>query len=224
VTVLDGRGREWAARLAATAPRGAVADLDEEHAPEPPALFRVTLAQVVPRGAAMDLIVGKATELGVSRIIPLKGERSVRRLGSGATARWQRLLTEATEQSGRRWAPDLAEPCTLDEFLRNRPRDCPILACDSDEGAVPLAAACRSLVGAGSATVMVGGEGGLSLDEVDRVRAAGGLLVTLGPRLLRAETAALAALAVLQAFLGDWTGPAAAPMTGGTDVERPHRG
>jgi 16S rRNA (uracil1498-N3)-methyltransferase len=72
------------------------------------------------------------------------------------------------------------------------------------------------LVCATTVTVLVGGEGGLSLEEVDRVRSVGGQLVTLGPRLLRAETAALAALAVLQACLGDWTGD--------TDAEHPHRG
>jgi 16S rRNA (uracil1498-N3)-methyltransferase len=206
VTVFDGSGREWTARLTRSAPHAATADLNEEHPPEPSPRLQLALAQVVPRGAAMDLIVGKATELGVSRIVPLEAERSVRRrAGSGPTARWRRILAEAAEQCGRRRLPDLAEPCAFEEFLRTHSRDCPLLACDNGKDAVPLATACRPLVGATTVTVVVGGEGGLSLEEVDRVRSVGGQLVTLGPRLLRAETAALAALAVVQAYVGDWT-------------------
>jgi len=156
----------------------------------------------------MDLIVAKATELGVARIVPLEAARSVRRpAGAGPTARWRRILAEATEQCGRRRVPDLAEPCTLDEFLRTRSPDHALLACDNGREAVPLVTACRSLGGARAMTVVVGGEGGLSLDEVNGVMGVGGQLVTLGPRLLRAETAALAALAVVQACLGDWTEP-----------------
>jgi 16S rRNA (uracil1498-N3)-methyltransferase len=203
VTVFDGAGREWTARLA----QAAVAGLIEEHPPEPPPRLCLDLAQVVPRGAAMDLVVGKATELGVSRIIPLESARSVRRRsGSGPVARWRRIVAEAAEQCGRRRMPDLVEPCTLDDFLRTRSPDCPLLACDNGDDAIPLMTASRSLVTAATVTVVVGGEGGLSLEELDRVRLAGGRTVTLGPRLLRAETAALAALAVLQACLGDWTG------------------
>jgi 16S rRNA (uracil1498-N3)-methyltransferase len=208
VTVFDGVGREWMARLTLTTPRRAAACLLEEASGEPPPRLRLTLAQVVPRGAAMDLIVAKATELGVWRIVPLEAERSVRRASaSGQSARWRRIVAEATEQCGRRTLPDLAEPCTLDALLRSRAKDEPLLACDNGDGAVPLLRVCRTLTTAAALTVLVGGEGGLSSGEVGRVKQQGGRLVGLGPRLLRAETAALAALAVLQASLGDWAGP-----------------
>lgn len=208
VTVFDGRGREWTARLAQTRPQAAFAVLTEEHPSERPSRVDLELAQVMPRGPAMDLIVAKATELGVSRIVPLEAARSVRRrAGPGPWARWCRIVAEATEQCGRRRVPDLAEPLTLDEFLHAHSSDHVLLACDNGRAARPLVAACRSLGSASAVTILVGGEGGLSVEEVNGVTAAGGELVTLGPRLLRADTAALAALAVVQACLGDWTEP-----------------
>jgi 16S rRNA (uracil1498-N3)-methyltransferase len=211
VTVLDGAGREWTACLTLATRGKASARLLEEHVPQPPPRTRFTLAQVVPRGPAMDFIVGKATELGVACIIPLEAARSVRRAPrSGQGRRWRRIIAEATEQCGRSRMPDLAEPCTLDELLHTHPSDQPLLACDNAGDAVPLAEVCRSLASVQALTVLVGGEGGLTVEEVDRVRATGGRLVALGPHLLRAETAALAALVVVQACLGDWAGPNAA--------------
>jgi len=210
VAVFDGAGREWAARLTLVTPGRALGRLLEEHPLEAPPRVRLTLAQVVPRGAAMDLIAAKATELGVWRIVPLEAERSVRRASAaGRRARWRRIIGEATEQCGRRSVPELAEPRTLGDFLCSHPPDQPLLACDNGEGAVPLVQACRELAGAPALTVLVGGEGGLSPDEVDHVRSRAGRLVALGPRLLRAETAALAALVALQVCLGDWAGPSA---------------
>lgn len=208
VAVFDGAGREWTARLTLVTPRRATGRLLEEEPGEAPPRLRLTLAQVVPRGAAMDLIVAKATELGVARIVPLEAARSVRRRAASAqSARWRRIMAEASEQCGRRSVPDLAEPCSLGDLLQRHPRDEPLLACDKSAGAVPLVGACHTLAAAPALTVLVGGEGGLSAEEVDRVRLRGGRLVSLGPRLLRAETAALAALIVLQACVGDWAGP-----------------
>jgi 16S rRNA (uracil1498-N3)-methyltransferase len=209
VTVFDGAGREWTAQLTLVTPRRATARLLEEAPREARPGLRVTLAQVVPRGAAMDLIVAKATELGVSRIVPLEAERSVRR-GAALEHRWRRLMAEASEQCGRRSVPDLAEVSGLEELLQRHPRDEPLLACDKRADAVPLAQACRALAEASALTLVVGGEGGLSAEEVEGVTRRGGRLVSLGPRLLRADTAALAALTVVQACLGDWAEPSAA--------------
>lgn len=209
VTVFDGAGREWTAQLTLVTPRRATARLLEEAPREARPGLRVTLAQVVPRGAAMDLIVAKATELGVSRIVPLEAERSVRR-GAALEHRWRRLMAEASEQCGRRSVPDLAEVSGLGELLQRHPRDEPLLACDKRADAVPLAQACRALAEASALTLVVGGEGGLSAEEVEGVTRRGGQLVSLGPRLLRADTAALAALTVVQACLGDWAEPSAA--------------
>lgn len=153
----------------------------------------------------MDLIVAKATELGVARVVPLEGERSVRR-ASDRVPRWLRIIREAAEQCGRRELPELTSPRRLEEFLGDHPPETPRLACHAAEGGRPLAVACEELQGVSALTLLVGGEGGLSPGEVERLRVSGALLVSLGPLLLRAETAALAALAILQASLGDWRG------------------
>lgn len=204
VFVFDGTGREVITSLATATPRKATARIVGELPRMPSARLRVTLAQVAPRGPAMDLIVAKATELGVARIIPLEAERSVRRAAEARTSRWVRIAQEAAEQCGRRDLPEVAPPSTLEAFLGTHPGQTPLLACDAGPGSRPLMAVCRELQGASALTLLVGGEGGLSRTEVGRLQSHGAHLTSLGPRLLRAETAALAALAVIQGTLGDW--------------------
>jgi 16S rRNA (uracil1498-N3)-methyltransferase len=168
----------------------------------------------------MDLIVAKATELSVARLIPLEGERSVRRaspkesgvLRTGRAPRWQRIAQEAAEQCGRRDLPEIEPTERLEEFLLRHPPETPLVACDAGEGTRPLLALCGELRGASSITLLVGGEGGFSPGEIERMRSHGALFAWLGPRLLRVETAALAALGIIQATLGDWQ----APPGGGT--------
>jgi 16S rRNA (uracil1498-N3)-methyltransferase len=204
VCVFDGTGRELIASLATATSRRATARILGEAARLPPARLRIALAQVVPRGPAMDFIVGKATELGVARIIPLEGERSVRRASVARSSRWLRIAQEAAEQCGRRDLPEVAPARTLDAFLLSHPGQTSLLACDASRESRPLLAACAQLRGASSLTLLIGGEGGLSPAEVERLRSQDARLVSLGPRILRAETAALAALAIIQAALGDW--------------------
>lgn len=206
VSVFDGTGREVVAALERTTPRLATARILRE-VEAPPALGpAITLAQVIARGAAMDLILAKATELGVARVVPLLAAQSVRK-ASAHSPRWDRIVRESAEQCGRRDLPDLAPIVGLAEFLRGYPCEIPLLACHLDEGARPLIAVCRELGRPASLTLLVGGEGGLSPAEVEELRSRGARLVFLGPRLLRADTAALAALAVLQACLGDTSVP-----------------
>jgi 16S rRNA (uracil1498-N3)-methyltransferase len=202
VAVLDGTGREWTARLTDATPRRVTARLGQEVGRASSPRLPLTLAQVIPRGAAMDLIVEKATELGVTRIVPVEAERSVRR-ATGRTRRWARIACEAAEQCGRRDLPVLAAPCSLAEWLRQHAAGTPLLACHAGPGIAPLAEVCRELQPVAALTLLVGGEGGLSPDEVARVTSRGARLVWLGPRLLRAETAALVAVALVQALLGD---------------------
>ena len=212
VAVFDGTGREVIASLEAATARRARARILVEAPRLPWPRLRITLAQVVPRGMAMDLIVAKATELGVARIVPLEGERSVRR-AAGREPRWVRVARESAEQCGRRDVPELAPLSSLEEFLREHPPGIPLLVCEAGEGDRPLAEVCRDLGDVASLGLLVGGEGGLSPGEIERLRSRNAILVSLGPRLLRADTAALTALAVLQALLGDWESKAS-EMTG----------
>lgn len=204
VSVFDGTGRELIASLTTARPRRLAARILEEMPRQPSSPLRLALAQVVPRGPAMDLIVAKATELGVARIIPLEGERSVRRASVTRSSRWVRIIQEAAEQCGRRDLPEVALASTLEAFLLGHPREVPLLACDAGRESQPLLAACRELRGAPSLALLIGGEGGLGPTEVERLRTRGARLTSLGPRILRAETAALAALAIVQATVGDW--------------------
>ena len=157
----------------------------------------------------MDFIVAKATELGVDRIIPLEAERSVRRATVARSSRWLRIVQEAAEQCGRRDLPEVAPTSNLGAFLLGHPREVPLLTCDASQQSQPLMAACRELEAASCLTLLIGGEGGLSPAEIERLRSYGARLTSLGPRILRAETAALAALAIIQAVVADWgkTGP-----------------
>lgn len=203
VAVFDGTGRELVAALATATPRRARARILREMPRTAPPSLSVTLAQVMPRGGAMDLVVGKATELGVSRIVPLEAERSVRR-ATARDPRWRRVAQEAAEQCGRADLPELAPTLPLEEFLRGHPKGVPLVATDPGEGSRPLVLVCQDLRNITRLSLLVGGEGGFSPGELERLRIHGARLASLGPRLLRAETAALAALAIVQAILGDW--------------------
>ncbi len=204
IAVLDGAGREWAAVLMDATPRQARARLLSEVPPVAECEPAITLVQVVPRGPAMDTILEKATELGVSRIVPIEAAHSVRRVDDRRT-RWERIVREAVEQCGRRTLPELAAPVTLDTYLQLRSPGV-LLVCHADTSAAPALAACRELGRADAVACVVGGEGGLSSDEVNRLAAVGGRMISLGPRLLRADTAAIAVLAILRAGLN--SGPA----------------
>jgi 16S rRNA (uracil1498-N3)-methyltransferase len=203
VLVFDGSGREIVAALASASPRRAGARILRERPRRAPPAMSVTLAQVMLRGATMDLVVGKATELGVSRIVPLEAERSVRRAAARGP-RWGRIAQEAAEQCGRPDLPELSPILALEEFLRGHPAGVPVIGCDPAEGSRPLVSICRELRAVTRLTVVVGDEGGFSAGELERLRLHGARLASLGPRLLRAETAALAALSIVQATLGDW--------------------
>jgi 16S rRNA (uracil1498-N3)-methyltransferase len=202
VLVFDGSGRELRAALTEVSSARASARVVQELPPQTGSSLRITLGQLVPRGPAMDWILAKATELGVARIVACEGGRSVRRPGGGPD-RWRRIIQEAAEQCGRRELPELAPVSTLEGFLRGREM-APLLVCAAEADSRPLPEVCRRLRGASELALLVGGEGGFTEAELAQLRAAGAILASLGPRLLRTDTAAVAALAVVQALVGDW--------------------
>jgi len=202
IQVFDGTGREIRAELVTAASSSALARAVEEWTHPAGPGIRIALAQVAPRGSHMDLIVAKATELGVARIALLETAHSVLR-GTGRLERWRRIAAEAAEQCGRSEIPALAIMGGLAPFLASHPPAEPLLLLDAGAEAAPLPAVCGELAGATALSLLVGSEGGFDPEEVARCRTAGARLAWLGPRLLRSETAALAALAVIQATLGD---------------------
>ncbi len=205
VQLFDGSGAEFAAELQSLGRRGVRVRIGAALTPvERESPLRITLAQGIARGDKMDWILQKATELGVDAIVPLLTERTQVRLDARREAsrieHWRAVLISACEQCGRSHLPRLAAPLRLADWATASDAiPGPRLALDPD-GPRRL----RELQLAGSCTLVVGPEGGLSTQDLATLAAAGFIGLRLGPRILRTETAGLAALAALQALAGDF--------------------
>jgi 16S rRNA (uracil1498-N3)-methyltransferase len=183
-----------------TARIGAHRDIERESA------LQVTLLQGIARGEKMDLILQKATELGVARIVPLACIRSTVRLSGETAARkhqhWQAVVASACEQCGRNRLPQVAAPVALTAAVQAAGTGLRLLLAAEQAGSLPLLLANRGT--ADPVTLLIGPEGGLAADEVRAAKLAGFTACRLGPRILRTETAGLAALAALQSLAGDF--------------------
>jgi 16S rRNA (uracil1498-N3)-methyltransferase len=204
VQVVDSGGVAFGATLVVDEPAGrdarVQATLDErlDRGDVEPALL-VTIAQAVPKGQKMDLVVEKATELGAHAIVPVRSARVVGHdTSAGKVERWRRIAKSAAQQSGRVRVPDVADVHDWDALLVTFPRyDRVYVPWELAEPA-PLRAVFEcDLGGAGSVLVVIGPEGGFSADEVERACGAGATAISLGRRILRTETAALVVLAAL---------------------------
>ena len=170
-------------------------------APDEPAIIDV--AQGIPKGAKMDYVVEKLGELGVHRLYPLMSERTIADAGTAKLHRWRRLAQAASTQSGRRDVLAVEEPLSIrDLYERMSEYD---LVLFPWEAAVPEPPGRRLpslVIGARRILVAIGPEGGFSHAEAEGARAAGAQLLSLGPRILRTETAALVTVALLWYELG----------------------
>jgi 16S rRNA (uracil1498-N3)-methyltransferase len=204
LTLFNGDGSDDAATIQSVGKRDVAVRVDarQELANESP--LPLILAQGVARGEKMDLIVQKATELGVVRIVPLLTERSEVKLDAARAEKrlvhWRAVAASACEQSGRARLPEIAPALPLSGWLHSL----------ADDGALRLALlpeatrASRELrFTAAGGVLVVGPEGGLGERDISALTAAGFEGLRLGPRILRTETAGLAALAALQALHGD---------------------
>jgi 16S rRNA (uracil1498-N3)-methyltransferase len=200
VLLLDGRGGCCRARLQSVGREQAVA-VAIARWNEAEAACPLRLMQALPKGDKFDLVLQKGTELGVTIFQPVLSGRAVPRPETGRTARWERIVREAARQSRRPCLPQLAPLQPLDEALAAVGE--PLRLVLWEQGAVPLREALPAHPPTGVA-VLVGPEGGFGEAEVKAVTAAGFAPVHLGPRILRTETAGLAAAAVLQYLYGDW--------------------
>lgn len=200
VELFDGRGAAWEARVE-PGYQGLALGARREAAPGGPAIH---LLFALAKGEKCDLVVQKATELGAVRLAPFAAERSVVRLDAGKGAeraeRWRRIAGEAARQCGRSDVPEVAPPASLAAALAAVPAGFRLVVLHG-EGGAPLGA--LGLEGAPGLAAVVGPEGGLTPPELAACEAAGALRATLGPRTLRAETAAIAAVALLQGLVGD---------------------
>jgi 16S rRNA (uracil1498-N3)-methyltransferase len=181
---------------------------ERQAAPEPP--LRVTLVQGIAKGEKMDLIIQKATEIGVARICPVTTERTVVQIPPerrpGRLERWQSIAAEAARQSGRVNIPEIAPITDLSGLFGQAEREALRLILWEEESAGLKTLLRSEPPGAAGVCLLIGPEGGLSRQEVEAGRAQGWRSVSLGPRLLRTETAGLIAAALLLYEWGDLGG------------------
>lgn len=202
--LFDGSGGEYAGEIASLAKRAVTARvLEPSPSVDRESPLRITLGQGIARGEKMDWILQKATELGVARIVPLVTDRTEVKLDAERTERrlahWQAVLGSACEQCGRNRLPLLDEPMRLADWAAQPAADGELRLALDPLGATGL----RDVPAASRMTLVIGPEGGLSEHDLDTLAQAGFAGLRLGPRILRTETAGLAALAALQALRGD---------------------
>lgn len=202
--LFNGDGNEYAGEIASLAKRGVTALVgDAAEAADRESPLRITLAQGIARGEKMDWILQKATELGVARIVPLVTDRTEVRLDAERAERrlahWRAVLGSACEQCGRNRLPQLDDPVRLADWAAQAAGDGELRLALDPLGATSL----RTLQAPARVTLVVGPEGGLSEHDLDTLAQAGFVGLRLGPRILRTETAGLAALAAMQALHGD---------------------
>jgi len=210
VSVFDGRGHEWTARVVSVVRRDVRVQLVARVEPAAEAGVALTLAQAVLKGEKMDDIVRDAVMLGVAAVQPLvtsRAETTVAALAKGARLdRWRRVALASVKQSKRAILPDVRRPLTLESFLQDPPSAQTLMLVEpgaaSADGAEPLTSL-QDGPTPQDATIFVGPEGGWTDAELAHARQAGVRLVALGRRTLRADATPIAAISVLQYIWGD---------------------
>ena len=199
VVLLDGQGRQAVAELIEVSAKNVTVRLGSiEPAPGEPEAA-VTLYQGLPKAAKMESILQKAVELGVTAVVPVVMERSiVREVGEGKLARWQAIAREAAEQSGRGRVPWVCDCVTLAQAIVQMQNHG--TAWVADFGGAPL----PTMTFPKDIGLMIGPEGGVAPGERERLAVGGITSISLGPRILRCETAGPAAIAVIMAVSGGW--------------------
>jgi len=200
----DGEDGEFTARVSAVGRRSAIIEIGEFVACTQESPLELVLLQGVSRGERMDYTVQKAVELGVSRIVPVLSERTVVNLKGDRQEKrrthWQGVVNSACEQSGRNRVPTVAAVTPFTAAITGATEGLKLVLhhrAGTDLAALP--------VPRGAVSLLVGPEGGLSVQEIAAAKASGFVPLQLGPRVLRTETAALAAISVLQWHWGDFT-------------------
>ena len=209
VRVVDGKGREFLCEVQEF-DRDQVRLTVVEKRVQPAAPNQVTLLQAVPKGKIMDAIVQKATELGVSRIVPLLSERVVGQLDNEEAAhkaeKWRLVAREAVKQCGSAWLPEVEPPITPDQFLARKENiELPLIA-SLESGSRPAREYFRAFQTErgrlpGSVCVWIGPEGDFTPAETEAIKSRGAQPITLGRLVLRTETAAIYCLSILNCEL-----------------------
>lgn len=199
VAVFNGRDGEWRAGLAVVGKRAVTLEVAERTRPQEIGPDLDLVIALVKR-ARLETIVEKAAELGTRRVRPVITERT--NADHTRVERLQAIATEASEQTGRLDVPEVCEPVKLDRLIAGWDASRRLLFCDEAGDARPVLEAART---GGPWAILIGPEGGFSPRERETLRALPyATPATLGPRILRADTAAISALTLWQAAVGDW--------------------
>jgi 16S rRNA (uracil1498-N3)-methyltransferase len=209
LVLFTGDGREFAAVIESIRGSRVTASVGAGRAIDRESPLAVTLVQCIARADRMDVIVQKATELGVVRIVPVMSRRSVVRLDAAQAAskaeHWRAIAVSACEQCGRNRLPAIEVPRRLTRYLGEAPPGAARLLLEPDAGSSGAAVEIGAKIEIGATVeIAIGPEGGFDPDELEAFRVSGFRSVALGPRVLRTETAAIAGLAWLQSRYGDF--------------------
>jgi len=203
ITLFNGQGGEYTAELTRISRDAMHARVVSGRAIERESPLAVTLAQCVSSGDRMDVALQKSTELGVARIVPIASARSVVRLSSERAdrriAHWRNLIVAACEQCGRNRIPEVAGIVELEAFLSSTAGGEGLRLLLAPDASRSL----KQLERATAVTLLIGPEGGLDPDERRRAESSGFVPINFGRRVLRTETAPIAAIAAMQAMWGD---------------------
>ena len=202
LTLCDGKGTDFDGVLETVTDRQVTVRISASRPSQAEPTLAVTLYQGLPKGDKMDWIIQKAVELGVTAVVPVATRRSVARLEGKADKkqeRWQRIAAAAAGQCGRGMLPSVERPLSWSQALSRLSGEPALVFYEG--GGRPL----RELVTPSTRrlSVFVGPEGGFDPEEIDAIRRQGGGVATLGPRILRCETAPLAALTLLMHLSGN---------------------
>lgn len=208
--LFNGEGGEFDATIESVRRDTVTVRIGTHQAVERESPLHITLLQGIARGEKMDLILQKATELGVTRIVPVTMARSSVRLSGDNAQRkqehWQAVVISASEQCGRNRIPEVGAPVSLASATQGLGPAHKLLLTPDEESRAAASIMGQGEAGSGTAGValLVGPEGGFDPAEVQVAKLAGFVSCRLGPRVLRTETAGLAALAVIQLLAGDF--------------------
>lgn len=210
VFVFDGCGQEYRCVFQSIKDNRARLEIIETLTDEVESPVHLTLVQAIAKGEKFDLVIQKATELGASRVIPIVTEHADVKLSDEKSdkriERWRRISLEALKQCGRRRLMEINPPLALKDFLKSGANSGTRLVF-SERGGVSITTALSEAGDKKQVTAIIGPEGGWSADELVLFDESGAKSITLGPRTLRTETAAITALALIQHALGDLSAP-----------------
>ncbi|MTI81484.1 MAG: 16S rRNA (uracil(1498)-N(3))-methyltransferase [Firmicutes bacterium] len=207
VTILDGLGGQYQAEIYRLENDSVICNIlhQQQAVGEPP--VNVTMVQCLPKSDKMELVIQKGTELGVRQFIPLQCERSVVKLNEKKTVerqkRWQRVALEASKQCRRPMVPKVEKPVSWQKFLNDVPSNSLLLLPWEDETTEKLHNLLQGQHNINEIYIIIGPEGGFGQEEVEMARSYGAKTVSLGPRILRTETAGLALASILMYLHGD---------------------